>query len=118
MRKQCFDVYFDSDHAGDQTDRKSVTSYVCMLGVHCLATHVDGQLVVALSSGEAELYAMGSAAAAGIELKNLHLELGREVHARVHSDSSAARGMASRLGSGKVKVTEARFLWIQERRQQ
>ncbi len=66
--KLCFDVCCDSDHAGDQTDRKSVTSFVCMLGARCLATHVNGQLVVALSSGEAEFYAMGSAASAGIYL--------------------------------------------------
>ncbi len=103
-------MYCYSDHAGDQTDRKSVTSFVCMPGAHCLATHANGQLVVALSSGEAEFYAMGSAAAAGIELDNPYLELGREMHARVQSDSNAARGMASRLGVVKAKHIETRFL--------
>ena len=37
------------------------------------------------------------------------------VRLRVLSDSSAARAMTARTGSGRVKHVEARYFWVQNR---
>ena len=41
--------------------------------------------------------------------------MGLPVRAVIQSDSSAARGMASRIGCGKIRHLQIRDLWIQER---
>ena len=41
--------------------------------------------------------------------------MGFEVRAVVGSDSSAARGITQRLGTGRVRHLEARHLWIQDK---
>ena len=75
----------------------------------------SGQQLVALSSGEAEFYALGKLVAALLFVKWLASEMGNELKAIARSDSSAARGVSLRTGSGPVKHLEVRFLWIQER---
>ena len=42
------------------------------------------------------------------------VELGIEVKLTVHADASAAKGIASRTGLGKVRRIEVYQLWIQE----
>ena len=42
------------------------------------------------------------------------LDLGWDVSVRVRVDSSAARSIASRIGLGKIRHMEVKFLWIQE----
>ena len=39
----------------------------------------------------------------------------RKLRGRCFSDSSAARGACGRLGSGKLRHVQTRFLWLQER---
>ena len=84
-------------------------------GAHYLDGWVSGQQLVALSSGEAEFYALGRLVAGLLFLKWLGEELGTELRVKARSDSSAARGMAGRTGSGAVKHLETRWLWLQER---
>ena len=52
------DVYSDSDHAGCIRTRKSTSGCVIMAGCNLLKSVCRGQAVVALSSGEAEFYAL------------------------------------------------------------
>ena len=56
-------TYSDSDWAGKEKCRKSTSGGVIMYGSHALKTWSSQQQVVALSSGEAELYALVKAAA-------------------------------------------------------
>ena len=56
-------TYSDSDWAGKENGRKSTSGGVIMYGSHALKTWSSQQQVVALSSGEAELYALVKAAA-------------------------------------------------------
>ena len=63
---------------------------------------------MALSSGEAEFYALGRLVAGLLFLKWLGGKLGTELRVKARSDSSAARGMAGRTGSGAVKHLEVR----------
>ncbi len=99
----------DSDWAADMDTRKSTTC------VFLLETQVATQAVVALSSGEAEFYAVGRAAASAIMMRQFYEQVGLPVRAVIQSDSSAARGMASRIGCGKIRHLQIRDLWIQER---
>eukprot|EP00961_Rhodomonas_salina_P023879 320966-Rhodomonas_salina.1 len=49
--------YADSDHAGDQDTRRSVTGYVVMLNGAAVSWQSTSQQVTALSTAEAEYYA-------------------------------------------------------------
>ena len=69
-------------------------------GRHYLDGWCSGQQLVALSSGEAEFYALGKLVAALLFVKWLASEMGNELKAIARSDSSAARGVSLRTGSG------------------
>ena len=70
--------------------------------------------MIALSSGEAEFYAImkGSTIAKG--LQSMLSDFGFSASVVVYSDSSAAKGMANRRGLGKVRHIDLCHLWIQE----
>ena len=84
-----------------------------MLGSHCLSTVCKTQSVIALSSGESEFYALGSAAQRGLGLKSTLADLGIYVSLVVYSDSSAAKGTSGRVGLGKAKHICTAYLWLQ-----
>ena len=67
-----------------------------------------------MSSGEAEFYAAIKGGAEGIGVRSLLADLGQEVKVEIHQDSTAAKGVASRLGVGKVKQLQVGWLWIHE----
>ena len=64
---------------------------------------------------EAEFYSLGRLAAELLFGVYVGKELGMTLKARARTDSSAARGMAGRTGSGSVRHIHARYLWSQER---
>lgn len=106
----------DSDWGDDKETRKSSTCTLGYFGAHLLETQVAMQAVVALSSGEAEFYALGRAAASAIMMRQVFEQCGFVgMEAIVQSDSSAARGIASRIGSGRPRHLHIRDLWIQEK---
>ena len=69
---------------------------------------------IALSVGEAEYYALVKAAAEGLGIQALAQDLGIELILRVWVDSTTADAIASRIGLGKVRHMEVKFLWAQE----
>ena len=71
-------------------------------GLHPIEFRCSTQHVIALSSGEAELYATGRAAAGGLQSVQLLVEAGMEPKLEVLTDSSANLGMHNRIGSGRV----------------
>jgi len=108
-------VYTDSDWAADKETRRSVSCLAERLGDHLLEVSVAKQTVVALSSGEAEFYGIVRAAAHGIQTKQLLEAVGLKLQLTVLSDSSAARGMCTRTGSGKVRHLDIKELWVQQK---
>ena len=72
------------------------------------------QATVAQSSGEAEYYAMVRAAAEALGIQSVMRDMGWETVIRLWVDSSAAKSMASRIGFGRVRHMEVKFLWLQE----
>ena len=107
-------VVVDTDHAGCLETRKSTSGGLVMLGEHCIKTLSLNQQVIAISSGEAEYYGMvkGASNALGISamLKDAGLDFGIELE----TDASAATGIASRRGLGRVRHIELAYLWLQD----
>ena len=90
-------TYVDSDWAGDPDTRRSTSGVATyLLGVN-LQSHSRTQQTIALSSGEAELYAVGAGAADSLFIRALLLEacLIPKVHLFIHTDSTAGKSMAS-----------------------
>ena len=70
---------------------------------------------LALSSGESELAAMAKGAAEGMGLVAVLRDFGVEVQLEIHSDATAAIGIASRQGLGRIRHIAVADLWIQQR---
>ena len=86
-----------------------------MHGAHWLEGWSVTQKVRALSSRESEFYAQGSGAARGLLMKHICHEAGEPTKKLVlHCDSVASRGMAQRLGAGKCRHIEVKWLWLQQ----
>jgi len=68
-----------------------------------------------MSSGEAEFYGAVKGAAAGLGMKALYRDIGYQLPLRLWTDSSAAVGICSRQGLGKLRHLECTSLWIQQR---
>ena len=110
-------VFWDSDRAGCLLTRRSTTGLVIliMVGKHTIKTTSNLQSTIAVSSGESEFYALVKACAFGLSVQALYNDWGLTMDLVVASDSSAARGTASRRGLGKLRHVQTRYLWIQER---
>ncbi len=68
-----------------------------------------------LSSGEAEFYGLVKASGAGLGHQSLLRDMGLDVPVCVWTDSSAALGIATRSGLGKLRHFETHTLWVQEK---
>ena len=107
-------IYVDSAWAGCKSSRKSTSGGAMYLGSHLVKSWIATQQVMALSSGEAELYAMLKGATQSKGLMSMMADFGESVEATVCSDASAAIGIAHRQGLGKTRHIEVRYLWIQQ----
>ena len=110
-------VLSDSDWGGNFKDRKSTSGGVWLLGSHCIKVWCASQQAFALSSAEAELYAMVEAVTRAKGLLTLAWELGfRGLSNAVHlgTDSSAAKSFVARRGLGKMRHLQIRDLWLQK----
>ena len=85
------------------------------LGNHTIRAWSATQKVIALSSGEAEYYGLVKAAGAGLGHQSLLSDLGINLPVTAWTDSSAAVGIASRSGLGKLRHLETHTLWLQEK---
>ena len=87
-----------------------------MLGGHCIKTWSTTQGAVALSSAEAEFYAMVDAVLKAKWMTAVSQELGFKTMGGkivLGTDSSAAKNFVSRRGLGKMRHIEVRDLWLQ-----
>ena len=79
-----------------------------------MKTRRSTQAHVALSSAEAELYALVKAAAEALGVQAIMEDMGWRPRVRVWLDSSAAKAIASRRGLGKVRHVEVKHVLVQE----
>ena len=114
-QEHLLEVFSDSDWAGNKSSRKSTSSGTMFLDGQVIYTFSRNQKSVALSSGEAEYYAGASAASDSILLKEaIQFLTGRTCKVNLYLDSSAARGIITRQGVGRVKHLQIRTLFLQE----
>ena len=88
-----------------------------MLGGHCIKTWAASQGAVALSSAEAEFYAMVEGVTRARGLRSLALELGYDDLADVvhlSTGSEAAKQFVNRRGLGRMKDLQIKDLWLQK----
>ena len=108
-------AFGDSDFAGEVDTRKSTSGGLVCLGDHVVKAWSSTQTVIALSTGEAELYALNKAAAQALGLQSLLRDLGIELDIRIHTDATTGRAIATRRGLGKVRHIAVNELWMQEK---
>jgi len=108
------DAWVDTDWAGDEDLRKSVTAMVIEADAAPLHSRVMQQSIIAQSSGESEFYGIHAAALTLVGFRNLFTWLGFRVKQRVLTDSSAGKAMCQRQGCGEVRHLDLRALWTQE----
>ena len=108
-------VYSDSDWAGCLATRRSTSGGIVYHGAHPITHWSKRQNNVALSSGEAELNGQVKAISEVMGIKHAAHEMGMKVGAQLRGDSSAAQGILTRKGVGKVKHLEVKHLWVQEK---
>ena len=112
------DVQSDSDWAGCSKTRRSTTGFAIKVSDNLIHSASRTQGSVALSSAEAELYALCSAVMEALFLRNLMTEtsLGHStITVRLLTDSTSAKSIVSRMGPGKrSKHIDLKFLFLQE----
>ena len=111
---ETIEVYVDTDHAGCLETRKSTSGGIAMHGNHNIKTWSSTQQVIALSSGEAEYYGMVKGAGNALGISGVLQDMGIQYDVVLYTDSSAAKGMSSRRGLGKVRHIELNQRWLQD----
>ena len=106
--------YSDSDSAGCKRSRRSMSGGMIVVGGAVIKSWSNRQGTVALSSGEAEFYSAGKAAAELIGIKSMMRDMGWDADIKLHVDATVAQAMANRQGIGKIRHLEVRYLWLQE----
>ena len=111
------DIYTDADWAGCPSTRKSTTGFVVQVAGATVHFGARTQAVVALSSAESELYAIGTGATEALHVRNFLLEAWNKakVTTRIHTDSTSGKPIATRIGSSKkAKHIELKHLFVQQ----
>ena len=85
-----------------------------MLGQHAVKHWTSTQASVSLSSGEAEFVGVIRGSGQGLGYQALLHDLGVDIPLRVWTDSSAAIGICTRQGLGKLRHIDTHTLWVQQ----
>jgi hypothetical protein len=108
-------VCTDTDYAGCHRTRKSTSGGVLMHGSHVVKSWSSTQNIVSLSTGEAEYYGLVKGAAQAIGLQSMLRDINVHLKVKVKTDASAAKGIATRRGIGRVRHIEVHQLWVQDK---
>ena len=111
-------VLADTDYAGCPVTRRSTNGGIVFDNLNPLHAWSTTQTTPAMSSGEAELYGCVKGSAEGLGVVSAMKDLGEKRMLRVGLDSSAALGIVRRVGLGKLKHVDTKYLWVQHARKQ
>ena len=85
-----------------------------MHGRHLIRAYSKTQSNIALSSGEAEYYAMVKCASEALGMKAMAEDFDVKMEPWLYVDATAAIGIAQRVGVGKIRHLETQSLWLQQ----
>ena len=110
--------FTDSDWAGDKSSssrrRHSVSSVQMFLNGCMVTSWSRSQKSIALSSCEAEFLAAAGGTAEALQVKDLWIFVSRrEVMIKAITDSTSCRAFTERLGVGRRKHIDIKYLWMQ-----
>ena len=116
---QKIEVFSDSDRAGDKSSEKrkrhSVSSVIICVNGRVVLSWSRSQRSIALSSCESEYLSAIGGGSEGLFVSRLWEFLVRKVpELSLVCDSSSCRAFAQRLGVGRLKHVETKFLWLQQ----
>ena len=113
---EALDVCVDTNHAGCLRTRKSTNGGMIKHGKNVVKTWSSTQAVVALSSGESEYYGIVKGASEALGIRSMLQDWGIRCAVKLWTDSSAAKGIANRVGlSKRTRHIAVHHLWVQER---
>ena len=92
--------------AGCRRARKSTGGGLLRLGGHVLKALSSTQAIIALSSGEAEYYAMLNCGMAE--------DIGSRLELELQTDSTSTKGIVGRRKLGRTRPLVVAFLWLRE----
>ena len=113
-------VWTNGDLSGNVVTCKSTSAGAVQLGSRTIETLSVNHQVVSLSSAEKEFCAIGSGCARGLTAKHALQEIlhtvspDNDVEMTIRTDSGAPRGMIHRVGCGRVRHLQTRYLWHQQ----
>ena len=107
-------VFTDTDWAGCKRTRRSTTDGCILCENRLIKSWSTTQTLIALSSGEAELYGTVKAGSEGLGVQALLKDLGIMADVEVLTDASAAIGILDRKGLGRLRHAHTLFLLVQE----
>ena len=107
-------VFSDSNHADCPFTRKSTSCTVTMHGQHAIQFSSTTQVPVSLSSGESEWHGLVKSSATGLGLQAMARDYNMELELDVYTDSTAAKGIGSRRGAGRIKHLDTSTFWVQQ----
>ena len=84
------------------------------MGKHLIKSWSSTQSTIALSSGEAEFYALVEGASRALGIKAMMDDMGMSIEVELKSDSSAGRAISMRKGTGKMLHLQVKYLWLQD----
>ena len=107
-------TFADSDWAGCPLTRKSTSGGAILWGRSLLKSWSTVQSTTAMSSGEAELYAIVKAAAQTKYVISVAHDFDIDLRGLLRTDSSAAMGITKRSGlGGRTRHVQVQYLWVQ-----
>ena len=84
------------------------------MGGHFIKSWSKNQNVIALSSAEAELYAIIKTASETLGIVSILKDWNKSFKAELMADASAALGIIGRTGFSKLRHIDTSYLWLQQ----
>ena len=106
--------YTDADWAGDREARRLRSEGCIVIGSRLVNGWAKPRSLIALSSGESELYAALRASSETFGLMTLARDMGFILKGSILGDASAALGIIHRKGVGRTRHIDTSYLWVQQ----
>jgi len=111
----CLIGHSDSDWAGDKESRRSTSGGILYFRGMILTSYSKSQHVIALSSAEAELYALCSLVVESLAVQNLMCEAGfGKLRIQVFTDAQATKQNLERGTARGLRHVEIKFMFIRD----